>query len=169
MTIFFFTSILFCFAILLQIIIWHIKVPSGKITALCKIFILVLVFGLALARIFSGYFIWLPHDLAGFFYIILFYAALVIAYIGNYPVVEVDSPSFLIIKLIAGSGPNGLSREALNKIMSDDLLIKPRIEDLIKAKMAIFDDEKYMITKKGILFVSMFIFFRKIINLPKGG
>jgi predicted transcriptional regulator len=54
--------------------------------------------------------------------------------------------------------------------LNDDLLVKPRIEDLLRDKLVCMDGEKYLLTPKGNSFVTIITFYRKLINLPvKGG
>ena len=36
-------------------------------------------------------------------------------------------------------------------------------------KKAYLDGEKYRLTSKGVLFARIFIFYRKLLNAPKGG
>jgi len=110
-----------------------------------------------------------PKSFPEYFHIFLFFTSLTLGYIITYPGVEADSPSLLIVMKIAKSTPNGFGKEKLFDMLTDDLLIKPRIRDLVNAKMIYIDGDKYKLTVRGILFVRMFILYRKLLNLPKGG
>ena len=99
----------------------------------------------------------------------LFFISLALAYIISYSGVEADSPSLVMTLTIANAGPEGLDKKEFDKIMTNDILVKPRIRDLLLDKMAYKEGDKYKITPKGILFARIFIIYRKLLNAQKGG
>jgi len=101
--------------------------------------------------------------------VFLYFISLTLAYIITYSAIEADSPSLAIVLTINSAGSYGLEEEVLDKIMTNDILVKPRIRDLIIDKMVYVDGEKYKLTPKGLLLVRTFIFYRKILNTEKGG
>lgn len=173
MLILIFTLSLFCIALLLHLIIWKIKVPNRELKVLFQVFLAVLVLGIMslwiLSIIILDFYSIGAKNFMTYLHISLSYITLMMAYIGNYPAIQVDSPTILIIMNIANAGPQGLSEDSLNRSMNDDFLIKPRIVDLLRARMIHKLNDKYTITKKGIIFIKPFVFYRKILNSHKGG
>jgi len=99
----------------------------------------------------------------------LFFTSFTLAYIITYSALEVDSPSLLIVKFIADAGPAGLDQDVLSAKLSDELLILPRINDLILDKMAIWKGPKLQLTPKGKWFAKAMIAYRAILKAPPGG
>jgi hypothetical protein len=129
------------------------------------IFALVLILGLAAAR-------WMliaPEDLAGYFQVLLFYASLVLAYLVTYSAIYAHSPTFLIVLKVAEAGSRGLSRQELEEALGDEMLVKPRIKDLVDDSLAYLQQGRYRLTFKGRIFTAVFIFFRRLLNAGLGG
>ena len=101
--------------------------------------------------------------------IFIFIIAYAFSYIITYSALEADSPSLVIIKTIANAGREGLSKDKLRAILNDDILVRPRLADLLTDGMATIDDGKYRLTSKGYLSARIFITYRKLLNLPVGG
>jgi hypothetical protein len=160
MNILLFGILLFALAFFVHILIWKIHLPKKNHTC----FLLNIFFGLFII----GIFILPAQRLSDYIQAFLLYLSLMLAYIISYSAIEVDSPSLIIVLNIAGTGC-GLSREELNKQLTDDLLVLPRLKDLLNDKMVFMEENKYKLTKKGVFLVKIFIFFRKILNAGKGG
>lgn len=155
--------LLFVLAAAVHLVIWRIKPPRGEIAGLLKVFLCVSVIGVIFLHTrFS------LHILE-YSYIFLLYFSLAAAYIGNYPALVASSPSLLIIMNILENGMNGLSKESLKQLMPEELLVKSKVIDLVRAGMIQLKSGKYFITKRGIFFIKIFVWYRKILNLPKGG
>lgn len=163
----------FSLAFLIHFIIWKVRLPKKNQTiALLKIFfgvfiVTIFIFKKAPDAVFFG--ITTPQSFSDYLQLFLLYSSLTLAYITSYSAVEVKSPSLTMILNIAKTAPDGLAKEKLYSIMTDDFLVKPRIRDLINDRMVCRDKDKYKLTPKGIFFVNIFIFFRKLLNAPKGG
>ena len=110
-----------------------------------------------------------PVALAEYFQIWLFFIALTLAYMITYSAIEADSPSLLIIMKIYEAGSSGLSKEILYREMNDDILIRPRVNDLIVDKMADLQGKRYRLKIKGIYMARLFTFFRGVMRAGKGG
>ena len=164
---------LFTLALIIHFIIWRLSLPKKNHTvSLLEIFFGVLIAGIFLSRIYSSVSflgVSLPQGLSEYLLISFSYTALTLAYIVSYSAIEVDSPSLLMVLYISQSASRGLSKEKIEKIMTDDFLVKPRIDDLVKDKMLFFDKGLYKIASKGALLANIFIFYRKLLNAPKGG
>jgi hypothetical protein len=111
-----------------------------------------------------------PSTLAECIHIALFFTSLTFAYIVTYTALQVDSPSITMVMQIDNAGPDGYGIMAFTKMMTDDILVKPRIRDLVTAELACVDGDKYRLTRKGILLAGVFIYYRKLMNYhSKGG
>ncbi len=152
--------VFFVVAFLLHIAIWRIKKPANSIKILVSLFILVLIAGSILLSL---------YEFSSYVYIWFFFISLFIAYLFSYPAIEVDSPSLVIVMRISESGKAGLNIERLDDLLKDDLLVEPRLKDLVDAGLVDFSSSLYRINKKGVMFILPFIFYRNILSLGKGG
>ena len=163
----------FLSAFLIHFIIWKIKLPKkSQTTALLKIFFLVFmgsIFILINIRSVPFFGITPPQTLSDYLQFFLLYSSLTLAYIVSYSAVEADSPSLAMILNIAKVSPDGLNKKRLSEVMTDNVLVRPRVRDLVNSKMIYRDKDKYKLEPKGIFLVNIFIFFRRLLNLPKGG
>lgn len=87
----------------------------------------------------------------------------------TYSAIEADSPSLVMVMAIANAGPDGMDAREFEATLNDDLLIKPRVADLITDKMAYKEGNRYRLTGKGLLFANIFIYYRMLLRAPKGG
>lgn len=111
----------------------------------------------------------IPKNLLEYLHIILFFISLTSAYIITYSAIEVDSPSLLMITHIAQAGLKGIEKEKIDILMNNDILIKPRIEDLLKDNFISKNGQNYILTPKGVFLSRIFILSRKLLGLNKGG
>jgi len=111
----------------------------------------------------------MPGSISEWLRIGIFHISLTLAYMITYSAIEADSPSLVMVMAIANSGPNGMDAKEFEATLNDDLLIRPRIMDLITDKMAYKEDGRYRLTKKGLLFANIFIYYRRLLRAPKGG
>lgn len=166
--------ILFVLAFLLHLIIWKIRLPKRQIRMLLLIFFGVLILGIVnlwsimLPLTVLG--LSAPYTLAEYIHVVLFFTSLTLAYIVTYTAIEVDSPSMVMVMQIDNACPYGLEKMEFAKTLTDDILVKPRIRDLVTAKLTYMDGDKYKLTPEGVLLASIFIFYRKLMNnYSKGG
>ncbi len=74
----------------------------------------------------------------------------------------------MILK-IADAGEAGLPKLIFYEQLNDALLVDPRLRDLVTDKMVVQEGEQYRLTSKGKGMARLFMGFRKILNLDKGG
>lgn len=74
-----------------------------------------------------------------------------------------------MVMTIARAGSKGLDKKSFDQLITDDVLIKPRIRDLVVDKMVFIDKDKYRLTPKGVIFAKIFIIYRKLLKASKGG
>jgi len=148
----------FLVVFLIHIGIWRIKKPLRQTRVLLFIF-----FGFLFAEIvflgikdhFNG------PVLIELLHISVIYTSMALGYIVFYSAMEVDSPSLRMVMAIHDEGSQGLERGLLDNLMTEDVLVKPRLMDLIRDEMVVFSDSKYKIAPKGRSLI-------KILNLYYG-
>lgn len=157
----------------LHVLLWRVRVPKRQTRALLLIFCAVLALvlaGLHAVGPSAGVLSFpLPVNAEQFVHIALFAFAMALAYTITYSALEADSPSIALVLVIAAAEPQGLEEAEFERRMSDDLLVKPRLEDLVRDGLAVWEEGRYRMTSKGRRFVAIFIFYRGLLGAPKGG
>ncbi len=151
---------------------WRVRIPRRQTRALLLLSFGCLAAGLVFLKAVgpsSSCSVWFPSSPAALFQIALFHVAMTLAYITTYSALEVDSPSLVIVLRVAQAGAQGVSREELLAELDDDALVRPRLRDLIRDGMAVLDETRYTITPKGRRFAAVFILYRRVLGLGKGG
>lgn len=162
MNVLFFVIVAFTCAIIIHFIYWKFNIPEKQTASLLKIFFSVLLV--------AGASLWLQSFNAVLvLHFTIAYLPLVAAYIITYSALEADSPSLVIIDNIYRAGNQGIARQDFNALMNDELLVVPRLKDLCRDNLAYVENEKYLLTLQGRKFIKIFIFFRHLLNLQKGG
>jgi len=166
--------ILFVVAFIFHLIIWKIRLPKRQIKALLLIFFGILILGLlnlwSNTLPLKGLRVAVPLTMAEYLHIALFFTSLTLAYVVTYTALEVDSPSMVMVINIANAGPEGLDKTAFEKTLTDDILVTPRLRDLVTSEVTYMDGNKYRLTPKGIMLARIFVFYRKLMNnTSKGG
>jgi hypothetical protein len=169
----FYASLLFGLAFISHVILWRIHLPKRQAKVVLFIFsgflccgsLLFLKYGAEL----SVFGLHPPSDLVGFLPFWLYYISLTLAYMITYSAVEVDSPSLIVITRIAEAGRPGLTQEGLDHLMDDEILVEPRLKDLLTDKMAVIHEGKYRLSKKGMMIAQLFRLYRTVLRANKGG
>lgn len=159
-------------AFLLHLIVWKIRLPRRQTKVLLLIFFGTLAVGTVLLWTnpeLSLFGIPAPAKWTQFAHIALMFTAFTLAYMITYSGLEADSPSLVMVQTIAEAGEEGLPRETFFQRMNDDVLVAPRVRDLLTDKMAVLEGDRYCLTSKGRLMARLFILYRAILNAGKGG
>lgn len=156
----------------IHIIIWRWRYPKKHIIALFLIFIL-LPFAFVIAYIGLGQFGFLPDNIIFFstedwLAIYLLNFALSLAYILSYPAIEAVSPSLAILLIVGDSNANGAAHDDLLHVFDDEVVLEPRIHDLIVAGLIVESDGYLSIAPRGAIFIRCFILLRQLLGLPIG-
>lgn len=173
MNVFLYTIALFAVAFVIHFVIWKIHLPKHHTIALLAIFLVTLAAGLILFFVFSrpvclncGELI--PAACEGLQIIFLF-ISLTLSYIVSYSALKADSPSLIMTLAIAKSGSKGLDKDIFMKTMTDEVLVIPRINDLLRSNSVYEESQKLKLNNKGLFFTKLFLAYRKIIRAGKGG
>jgi len=160
-------------AFLMHLFLWKIYLPRNQTTVLMYIFFGTLITGVIVLWKFSTsltvFGVSAPQAVWEYLQISFLFVSLTLSYISTYSAIAADSPSLVMIMNITKAGVDGLDREKLFAAMTDDLLVKPRIRDLVNARMVYLDGDKYKIAAKSILLIRILILYRKLLGIPKGG
>lgn len=161
------------FAFVLHFVVWRVHLPRRQTKVLLCIFFGTLIGSSVCSVLITGFVpgagAWVPGSVSDWLRIALLHVAITLAYMITYSAIEADSPSLVMVMAIAHAGPDGMDVKEFEATLNDDLLIKPRIMDLITDKMAYKDNDRYRLTKKGALFANIFIYYRMLLKAPKGG
>ncbi len=164
--------LLFIVAFLIHLVIWRLHLPKKRTNALFLIFSFFLVLGISVIILRPGLIKWSLYPGISFFEIFqlfLLYTVLSVSYVLSYPAIEADSPTLIIIRAVFETGVAGLNKTGLKQIANNDLLILPRIKDMLTDNMVYLKDGKYRLKPKGMIMAKLFLFYRNIIKGGKGG
>ncbi len=160
-------------AFILHLIVWRIRLPQRQVKTMLQMFFATLTAGiLALWNAppsFEIFGISPPDNIWEYLHICLMFVSLTLAYMITYSALEADSPSLVMVMAINNAEPGGLDKDKFGEMMSDDILVMPRIKDVLLDRMVYMDGDKYRLTPKGALMARIFIFYRTLINAPEDG
>ncbi|MDD4910529.1 MAG: hypothetical protein PHR44_07640 [Candidatus Omnitrophica bacterium] len=162
----------FLAAFLFHILIWRARPPKNHAAALLYIFAVVFAFSILLFKAnpgaaLSG--IAVPQGIYQYLRYCLLFISLSCAYIASYPAIEAESPSIAMILSVAAARQQGLDINIFKNKINNDTLIKPRIEDLLRAKLIYLEGNKYKLSSAGLTVARLFTFFRGILGLKGMG
>jgi hypothetical protein len=158
---------LFALALLAHLALWRVRRPRRHIRALLRLFAAALAAGLLLLRAGAD-----GGGTAGFCELAptaLLFLSLTLAYIATYTAVQVDSPSLVMVLAVARAGDRGVSRAELEAALTDDLLVTPRLDDLVRDEVATCRDGVYRLTGRGLPYLRLIRFWRRLMGLPEKG
>jgi len=173
MSVLFYGSILFVLALSIHVIVWKIRLPTHQKTIQLLLFATVLAASIFVFIIGGGSINLLgvsaPHTVAECVQLFMFFCSLSLAYMVTYSAIEADSPSLIIVMAVASSGKDGLDKKIFEQRMNNEILLLPRVNDLISEKLAYIENDRYKLTSKGLMFARIFHIYRKLLNRPQMG
>lgn len=158
--------LLFALALAAHLALWRLRQPRRHTRALLRIFFGTLAAGALAGPRLAGA---APLTPAEALHLFVFFTALALSYIVIYSALQVDSPSLSIVLAIAGAGDRGLAREQLQRDLTDERLVRPRLEDLVRDAAVVCRDGVYRLRGRGGLFVGLIIAWRRLMGLPVRG
>ncbi len=169
MKILFWGLILFFLAFMIHVIIWRFHLPKRQHKAITQIFFATLILSLLSLWIFlpSSSVLLVPEKFIEYIHISFFFASLTFVYIFTYTALEADSPSLNMVLAVAEAGPDGLDRIIFDQIITDNNFIKSRLDYLVRDKIVTVEGGRFRLTSKVIFLVSIFLFYRKLLNVTQ--
>jgi len=162
-----FTCSLLAGALMSHIALWRISLPRHQTRVLLVIFFAVFACGAVLSTTkLPGI---RPLDAYEWAKAVVLYASVMLAYLTTYSAVEVDSPSLVFVLEIYKRAHRGYPEKEFYEKWNDEYLLRPRVDDLVHAGFLKRKEQRYALTARGRIFVSVFVFFRSLLHLPKGG
>lgn len=165
----------FLLGLLIQLAWWRAKLPARQTLAL----LFIQGTGTALAALrfnscsCSGSLTLLgvtaPRGGAETAHFTLYMTALTLAWMITWSAVEADSPSLVIMRRVRGAGQAGIPHETLSRELDGTVLFAPRLKDLLTDRMAVLQNGRYRLTAKGVRMARFIMFWRKLMNMGKGG
>jgi hypothetical protein len=146
-------------ALLTQWVIWRVRTPARQSRAIVLIFV---------GWSFLGVFVF-AHTWIEWAYFMTLQGLLTASYLVTFSAVEVDSPSLVMAEMLESARENGISPQRWHEVLNDSILVKPRIEDLIRDRHVERVGSQLVMTAKGRGFISLFLRARGVLKTPKGG
>lgn len=163
----------FSFLFVAHLVVWRIRRPAGHYTGLSVLCLAVLVASLgslySLHSMISASAGFLPVTAVDYFNFVMLYTALALSYVCTYPAVQADSPTMLILLLVEQAEPKGLTLEEMVCQLNDQVLVVPRLQDLVTGNLVGLHGGRYVIGSRGMLLAKMHVFYRALLKMEKGG
>lgn len=174
MSVLFYGMALIFIAFLIHLCFWKIHLPKNQTKALLYIFLCTFLSGVSILLNFSNKIAFFGISSPRTYYeniqISFLFISLTLAYISTYSALEVDSPSLVMIVNIAEADTGGLEKNIFEQKMNNNILVLPRIRNLVASKMVELDNGVYKLTLRSLLIVQIFIAYRKLLKRShKGG
>lgn len=155
-----------------QLVVWRLRRP-GHYTALSVLSLIVLLVSLAAIRLLQtgplGPVPFLPATGLDYWNFLMLHGAVTVAYMVTYSAVQADSPTMLMLLLIEAAGSKGATAPELMGALTDDVLINPRLDDLLIGRLASLHGGRYVITSNGSVLARIYIAYRALLKMGKGG
>lgn len=147
--------------------------PKAQTKALLQIFFISLIVSLFSLKFISVFIFstdnFIPNSFSEYLHISLFFISLALAYLVTYSALEVDGPSFFILMNIDNAGADGLDEKKFDQIITDEYLVIPRVNDLVRDKMVYVQADKYKLTDSGLMLARFFVFYRNLLGIQQKG
>lgn len=173
MAVFILGATLFLLGFAVHVTLWRISRPRATAHALIVLFISTILcvsvtLGLAAyLRIAIGD--WLPGTLSEWMQGTLMALAVAAAYVLSYPAIEAESPTLVMIDMVAKACSTGIARSDFYAQLPDAILVVPRIADLLDEGFATNVAGRYVLTAKGRRLANSFRSWRRLLGAGLGG
>ena len=165
-------ALAFALLIVTQLVVWRWRRP-GHYTALSVLSLVVLMLSVAtfqaLQTVTAGALRFLPQSAWDYWNFLMLYVALTLAYMITYSAVQADSPSMSILLMIDQAGGRGAAVPELTGALNDQVLVVPRLTDLVIGRLVVFAGDRYTVTPNGSFLARIYIAYRALLKMEKGG
>lgn len=163
----------FSLLIATQAVVWRLRRSAGHYTVLSALSLLVLIVSLLgfgfLPSTSSGPVRFLPLTGLEYWNFMMLYTALALSYMVTYSAIQADSPTMAILLHIEQTGSRGCSLEELPADLDNAILVVPRLDDLVIGKLVRLDRDRYTVTRRGSLLAKIYVSYRMLLKMEKGG
>jgi uncharacterized membrane protein len=159
---------LFATAFLFHIVLWHVSLPKRHTTTLLFLFGGAYIAGLLILFLSPLHYL-IPASFCDLLILTIFYLALSLSYVCFYSIVEEDSPSLEIVRIVHEAGNAGVERVALDAYFQTGNIVNARLRAGVNGGLFSKSDGNYVLTAKGRLFAEVFAATAKLLTLEKGG
>jgi len=157
---------------LVHLVVWRVKRPAAYPIWLPVIFSIVPLLCAVLLWRYAPNMLPVDTVFLGLMFAAPIYAVLSSCYMGGYAGIIEYSPSAEILKAISKRMPKGMPADALEvETLSEEALTGKRVRHLLDSGCAIESHQNMRLTNKGIRFVLLCLFYRRLLCLrgePKG-
>ena len=150
----------------LQVVFWRIRKGRGHYLALAGVAAFVFI---GMTGVFAALRV---GSLFDYLNAVLLYGALALAYMVTYSALQADSPTFAILREIGHAPAQGCSREWLDLVFNNERLITPRVHDLVVGGLARMREPvgpTLVLTPRGAFLARIYVAYRRLLRLEKGG
>jgi hypothetical protein len=160
--------VLFFAAFLIHLVIWRIHKPALALRALLVIFLAIISTGLVAAYFFGSLvrsigLAELP-SVAAYLHVLLFSVSMALAYIAGNVVLEWDSPSPAIVRLVVRAGEKGIEAAELIRIAENMQFIEDRIQSLIRGNIIVENEGRFIISPGRHFFLHAILFYSRLVR-----
>jgi energy-coupling factor transporter transmembrane protein EcfT len=148
------TFALLLIAILVQLIVWRVKLPKNQTVSILYIFLCIFILG-------EFYFISTYRDILAAFSIALAYVPMSLAYVCLYTAIECDSPTLTLIKFISSRGRTGAKLKELEHLCTNRPFLLSRINILIASRVVKQVDESLILDREIPPLIKLVLLFNK--------
>jgi hypothetical protein len=154
---------------LVHLIWWRIHTPRRQTSLILLWFVAALPLGIVVARSLPMLRPYAPTDVWSMLLVAQFQLGAALAYACINSALQHDSPALMVVTYIALSGSKGCTRDDVRTILSDDLLIEPRIREFTAGGLVELAAGRYKLTPRGLRFLRTMTLIRRVFRLPRGG
>ena len=155
-------------ALLIHLGMWHLRLPRQHTAMLLAVFAGVYLAALPVLAP-SPALQWIPLGWIGLAHVSIYYFAIAISYVNFYSIIEEDSPSLRIVKMVYRSGTNGMGRDEIALQLGSNDILKSRLLAAVNGGLITVDDSTCHLTKKGMILARLFLMVEVLLSLEKGG
>ena len=160
---------LFLAGFLVHWILWRIRIPLRQTAAILLILLATLPVGLAAGIFLPPLKILGPLGFWECLHISIFHVAMALAYAVCNSALEERSPSMTLLTFVADARGQGRTREELEAILRSASPVEVRLKAMVRDRLATEAEGVYRLTPKGRAWVRIFLFWRRLLKMEKGG